>query len=60
MKATLDFGAVLHTLGVDRDTDEFAEQVARVERDLLWAHRRGLRVPPYVTRAFRDAVAGAA
>ncbi len=51
-----DFGAVMRTLGIDRDTDGFATQVARVERDLLWAHRRGLRVPAYVARAFRDAV----
>ncbi|HEY0949939.1 GTP-binding protein LepA, partial [Nocardioides sp.] len=40
-----DFGAVMRTLGIDQDTDGFAAQVARVERDLLWAHRRGLRVP---------------
>ena len=57
---TADFGAVMRTLGIDRDTDAFAEQVSRVERDLLWAHRRGLKVPPYVVRAFRDAVERAA
>ena len=55
-----DFGAVMRTLGIDRDIDGFAEQIARVERDLLWAHRRGLRVPAYVARAFRDAVERAA
>lgn len=55
-----DFGAVMRTLGIDRDTDDFAEQVSRVERDLLWAHRRGLEVPSYVVRAFRDAVERAA
>jgi hypothetical protein len=57
---TADFGAVMHTLGIDEDIDDFAEQISRVERDLLWAHRRGLRVPSYVTRAFRDAAEGAA
>lgn len=51
-----DFGEVMRSLGIDRDTDDFAEQISRVERDLLWAHRRGLRVPPYVARAFREAV----
>ena len=51
-----DFGDMLHTLGIDRDVDDFAGQISRVERDLLWAHHRGLRVPPYVARAFRDAV----
>lgn len=55
-----DFGAVMRTLGVGRDPDDFAGQVSRVERDLLWAHRRGLEVPPYVVRAFRDAVERAA
>lgn len=51
-----DFGDVMATLHLDGDPDDFAEQISRVERDLLWAHRRGLRVPPYVARAFRDAV----
>jgi hypothetical protein len=27
-----------------------------VERELLWAHKRGLKVPPYVVKAFHDAV----
>ncbi len=51
-----DFGGVMRTLDIDRDTDGFAAQVSRVERELLWAHRRGLAVPAYVLRAFRDAV----
>jgi len=50
-----DFGEVMRRLDAG-DPDDFAEQVTRVERDLLWAHRRGLRVPPYVARAFREAV----
>ncbi|HEU5038337.1 MAG TPA: GTP-binding protein LepA [Nocardioides sp.] len=50
-----DFGEVMRTLQMG-DTDDFALQISRVERDLLWAHRRGLRVPPYVARAFREAV----
>ena len=51
-----DFGDVMHTLGIAADPEDFAGQISRVERDLLWAHRRGLRVPPYVARAFREAV----
>lgn len=51
-----DFGDVMHALGIDRDVDAFAAQVSRVESELLWAHRRGLAVPPYVLRAFREAV----
>lgn len=52
-----DFGDMLATLGIDRDVDEFAGQISRVERELLWAHRAGLAVPPYVAKAFREAVA---
>lgn len=48
-----DFGEVMGRL--DADPDEFAGQVSRVERELLWAHRRGLRVPPYIAHAFHDA-----
>lgn len=51
-----DFGAVMRTLGIDQQAHEFAEQISRVERDLLWAHRRGMPVPPYVAKAFREAV----
>ncbi|KQW47527.1 GTP-binding protein LepA [Nocardioides sp. Root1257] len=51
-----DFGDMLKTLGIDREVDHFASQISRVERELLWAHRRGLTVPPYVAAAFREAV----
>ena len=51
-----DFGEVMRSLGIGAAPEEFAEQISRVERDLLWAHRRGLTVPPYVARAFREAV----
>ena len=51
------FGDVMGRLGIDRDLDGFAAQVIRAERELLWARDRGLPVPGYVTRAFREAVA---
>ena len=51
-----DFGDLMHSLAIDGESDDFAEQISRVERDLLWAHKSGLRVPPYVARAFREAV----
>jgi len=51
-----DFGELMRTLGLDDRADDFAAQISRVERDLLWAHRRGLAVPPYVAKAFREAV----
>jgi hypothetical protein len=50
------FGDLMRTLRIDRRPDDFAAQISRVERELLWAHRRGLRVPPYVAKAFREAV----
>jgi len=53
---TADFGDMLATLRIDQDVDNFAGQISRVERELLWAHTRGLKVPPYVARAFREAV----
>src|SRR6478609_3590261 len=53
---TGDFGAMLGTLGIAHDADQFAAQISRVERELLWAHRNGLRFPPYVVKAFREAV----
>jgi hypothetical protein len=51
-----DFGDVMTTLGIDRALDDFAGQIARVEQELLWARDRGLRVPGYVSRAFREAL----
>jgi hypothetical protein len=55
-----DFGDVMATLGITDRVDSFAEQVARLERELLWAHADGMRVPPYVLRAFADATEAAA
>jgi hypothetical protein len=51
-----DFGDMLQTLGIDQEVEHFASQISRVERELLWAHKRGLKVPPYIAAAFRDAV----
>ena len=54
-----DFGDVMATLGIDADVERFATDVARAERQLLWAHAAGMTVPPYVLAAFRDAAAAA-
>jgi hypothetical protein len=51
-----DFGAVMATLGIADATDDFAHQISRVERELLWARNRGLTVPDYVARALHEAV----
>jgi hypothetical protein len=51
-----DFGDVMASLGIAEDTDDFAARISRVEQELLWARDRGLKVPDYVARAFREAV----
>lgn len=51
-----DFGELMETLGITADLDDFARQISRVETELLWAQKRGLKVPPYVVAAFREAV----
>lgn len=51
-------GEMMLALGVgdDESAADFAEQVSRVERDLLWAQQEGLRVPPYIAGSFRQCV----
>jgi len=51
-----DFGDVMSTLGITEEIDDFAGQISRVEKELLWARHRGLKVPDYVARAFHEAV----
>ena len=53
-----DLGDMMLSLGIDGPlaAAEFAAQVAHVERDLLIERQRGLAVPPYIARAFRQAV----
>jgi hypothetical protein len=55
----VEFGDVMRALGVDEDLRHYARQVGRVEHELLWAHRQGLRVPDYVFKALRRAAAKA-
>lgn len=60
----VEFGQTMRQLristGDDVDLLRYAQQVARVEHELLWADRRGLRVPDYVFKAFRRAAEAAA
>ncbi|WP_298988639.1 GTP-binding protein LepA [uncultured Pseudokineococcus sp.] len=51
------FGGVIVDLGLDDDLVRCAEDVSRLETQLLWAHEEGLRVPAYALKAFRDAAA---
>ena len=43
-----DFGDVMAALGITDELDDFAVQISRVEKELLWARDRGLKVPDYV------------
>ena len=52
-----DFGGVIVRLGLDEQMERTVRDVSRLETQLLWAHDRGLHVPPYVRAAFTDAVA---
>ena len=54
-KQKADFGDVMTTLGITDRFHDFAEQITRVERELLWARDRGLKIPDYVAAAFREA-----
>jgi hypothetical protein len=51
-----DVGAMMAGLGVASaaEAEGFASEVARLERDLLFAQDQGLSAPPYVARAFRE------
>ncbi len=51
-----DFGDLMGTLGITEDFDDFVGQITRVEKELLWARDRGLKVPAYVVSAFGEAV----
>jgi len=51
-----DFGDLMASLGITDNVEDFTQQIARVERELLFAEHQGLTVPPYVARTFREAV----
>lgn len=52
-----DYGGVVTALGMDAQERAYAAEVGRVEAQLLWAHHRGMDVPPYVLDALRESVA---
>ena len=49
------FGSVIVQLGLDDEMERMVRDITRIETQLLWAHERGMDVPPYALRAFRDA-----
>ncbi|WP_433005726.1 GTP-binding protein LepA [Kribbella sp. CA-294648] len=54
-----EFGDVMHHLGITSDGERgmtrYAEQIGRLELELLWAQRQGLRAPTYVLDSLRVA-----
>jgi hypothetical protein len=59
-----DFGDVMDALRMtdagEAELREYARQVGRAEHELMWAHRRGLRVPDYVFKSLKWAAVLAA
>lgn len=49
-------GEVLTTLGIAGKLEQFATEVGRVERDLLWAQSQGLGAPRHILAGLRDAM----
>jgi hypothetical protein len=58
-KQWAEFGAVMHHLGITTEggsgVSRYAQQIGRLERDLLWAQKQGLRVPAYVLDSLKSA-----
>jgi hypothetical protein len=58
-KQWAEFGAVMHHLGITADggsgLTRYAQQIGRVELELLWAQKQGLRVPAYVVNSLKSA-----
>ncbi len=51
-----DMGGVMVDLGIDADLTAYAREIGRVEGRLLWAHRQGMEIPPYILKALRESV----
>jgi hypothetical protein len=58
-KQWAEFGAVMHHLGISAEGGSglirYAQQIGRVELELLWAQKQGLRVPAYVVDSLKSA-----
>jgi hypothetical protein len=51
-----DMGGVMTDLGFDADLEGYSREVGRVEQRLLWAHKQGMDIPPYILKALRESV----
>ena len=50
-----DYGGLIVNLGLETEVERQVRDIVRVETQLLWAHKKGLEVPAYALKAFRDA-----
>jgi hypothetical protein len=50
-----DYGGLIVELDLEQQIDLHVRDIARVEAQLLWAHREGMSVPSYALAAFREA-----
>lgn len=49
-------GEILVALNFDDELELFARDIGRIERNILYAHDRGMQFPPYILKALREAV----
>ncbi len=51
-----DYGGVVTSLGMDEALVDYAREIGRVEARLLWADRKGMKVPTYIIKALRESL----
>jgi hypothetical protein len=51
-----EFGGVMVALGLDEQLERTVRDITLVEQQLLWAEHKGMTVPGYALRAFREAI----
>ena len=51
-----DMGGVAVDLGIVADLAGYAREIGRVESRLLWAHKQGMEIPPYILKALKESV----
>lgn len=49
-------GGVLTSLNFDDELEKFAREIGRVEKSILFAHREGMKFPPYILEALRESL----
>ncbi len=51
-----DMGGVLVGLDMHQELEIYAREMGRLEAQLLWANRKGMKFPPYFLKALRESV----